>query len=122
MIPPALAEIVLAKRNPLFLFRLSGWFLLRFAERRFLGLLFQEPPRRTRRQGVDQAPGRAKTRGPETEDERSSATIMRRVAFLAPEPSWPVPKKNRLAFGEILGLRCVTSDVPKDVKMLRGKI
>ena len=30
-------------RNPLLLFRLSGAFLLRFAERQFLGLLFQEP-------------------------------------------------------------------------------
>lgn len=39
---------VLATRNPLLLFRLSVVFLLRFAERRFLGLLFQDPPRRTR--------------------------------------------------------------------------
>ena len=31
------------------LFRLSGLFLLRFAERQFLGLLFQDPPRSTRR-------------------------------------------------------------------------
>jgi hypothetical protein len=30
------------------LFLLSGLFLLRFAERAFLGLLFQEPPRITR--------------------------------------------------------------------------
>ena len=36
------------------LFRLSVWFLLRFAERRFLGLLFQEPPRKTRK-GAGQA-------------------------------------------------------------------
>ena len=36
-------------RNPLLLFRLSGLFLLRFAERQFLGWLFQEPPRSTRR-------------------------------------------------------------------------
>ena len=46
---PALAAGVLATRKPMLLFRLSGWFLLRFAERRFRGLLFQEPPRRTRR-------------------------------------------------------------------------
>ena len=32
------------------LLRLSGLFLLRFAERRFLALLFQEPPRSTRHQ------------------------------------------------------------------------
>ena len=31
------------------LLRLSGLFLLRFAERKFSGLLFQEPPRTTRR-------------------------------------------------------------------------
>ena len=35
-------------RKPLLLFRLSGWFLLRFAERQFLSLLLKEPPRRTR--------------------------------------------------------------------------
>ena len=35
-------------RKPLLLFRLSGSFLLRLAARMFLGLLFQEPPRRTR--------------------------------------------------------------------------
>ena len=35
-------------RKPLLLFRLSGVFLLRLAERVFLGLLFQEPPRNTR--------------------------------------------------------------------------
>jgi hypothetical protein len=29
------------------LFRLAGLFLLRFAVREFLGLLFQDPPRRT---------------------------------------------------------------------------
>ena len=49
LIIPALAENVLAKRKPILLFRLSELFLLRFAERRFLGLLFQEPPRKTRR-------------------------------------------------------------------------
>ena len=35
-------------RNPLLLLRLSGVFLLRFAERQLVGLLFQAPPRRTR--------------------------------------------------------------------------
>ena len=44
----ALARVVLASRRPLLLLRLSGVFLLRFAERRFAGLLFQEPPRSTR--------------------------------------------------------------------------
>ena len=37
-----------ATRKPLLLFRLSGSFLLRFAARMFLVLLFQEPPRSTR--------------------------------------------------------------------------
>jgi hypothetical protein len=32
--------------------RLPGWFLLRTAERRFCGLLFQEPPCRTRRDAL----------------------------------------------------------------------
>lgn len=35
-------------RKPLLLLRLSGAFLLRFATRQFSGLLFQEPPRKTR--------------------------------------------------------------------------
>jgi hypothetical protein len=43
----ALALSVLAKRKPILLFRLSRLFLLRFAERRFCGLLSQEPPRST---------------------------------------------------------------------------
>src|SRR5215831_4447370 len=49
VIPSAPAQSVLATRNPTLLLRLSGWFPLRLAERRFCGLLFQEPPRRTRR-------------------------------------------------------------------------
>jgi len=57
MIPAALAKDVLDIRNPLLLFRLVVVFLLRLAERRFLGLLFQEPPRRTRRHGAVQASG-----------------------------------------------------------------
>ena len=57
VIPPALAESVLARRKPMLLFRLSAVFLLRFAERAFSGLLFQEPPRSTRRQGAVQASG-----------------------------------------------------------------
>ena len=39
---------VLATRKPRLLFRFVGSFLLRLAERRFCGLLFQEPPRLTR--------------------------------------------------------------------------
>lgn len=35
-------------RKPLLLFRLSGVFLFRLAERVFLELLFHEPPRNTR--------------------------------------------------------------------------
>lgn len=45
---------VLARRNPLLLFRLPVVFLLRLADRKFCGLLFQEPPRRTR-SGTGQA-------------------------------------------------------------------
>jgi len=37
-----------AKRKPRLLFRFSGAFLLRFAGRQFLALLFQLPPRITR--------------------------------------------------------------------------
>ena len=37
-----------AQRNPMLLFLLAGSFLLRFDTRRFVGLLFHEPPRRTR--------------------------------------------------------------------------
>jgi hypothetical protein len=48
VIAPALAESVLPTRKPKLLFRLSVVFLLRFAARRFRGLLFQEPPRTTR--------------------------------------------------------------------------
>ena len=51
VIAMAPAQSVLATRKPILLLRLSGWFLLRFAERRFCGLLFQEPPRRTREDG-----------------------------------------------------------------------
>ena len=39
---------VLATRKPKLLFRFVGVFRLRLAERRFCGLLFQEPPRLTR--------------------------------------------------------------------------
>jgi hypothetical protein len=35
-------------RKPMLLFLFSGSFLLRLADRQFLGLLFQEPPRNTR--------------------------------------------------------------------------
>ena len=48
---------VRATRNPLLLFRFPVSFLLRFAAHKFLGLLFQEPPRNTRSQGDGQALG-----------------------------------------------------------------
>ncbi len=38
------------------LFRLSGVFLLRLADRQFLALLFQLPPRFTRFEPTDKAP------------------------------------------------------------------
>ena len=37
-----------ATRNPMLLLRLSGSFLMRYAERRLISLLFHAPPRRTR--------------------------------------------------------------------------
>ena len=37
-----------ARRKPMLLFLLSALFLFRFDDRRFSGLLFQEPPRITR--------------------------------------------------------------------------
>jgi hypothetical protein len=49
MIPTALAKDVLVNRKPRLLFRLSVVVLFRLAARRFCGLLFQEPPRTTRR-------------------------------------------------------------------------
>ena len=55
VIAPAPAQSVRPTRKPILLFRLSVVFLLRFAERRFWGLLFQDPPRKTRRQGAVQA-------------------------------------------------------------------
>ena len=42
------SRTVLATRKPLLLLRFPVEFLLRFAERTFLGLLFHEPPRNTR--------------------------------------------------------------------------
>ena len=44
----ARARMDWARRKPSLLFRLSGVFLSRLAERTLLGLLFQEPPRITR--------------------------------------------------------------------------
>ncbi len=48
--PAAIASVPRTRqtRNPLFRLRSSGLFLLRLAERQFLAVLFQEPPRRTR--------------------------------------------------------------------------
>ncbi len=37
-----------ARRNPRLLFRFDGVFLFRYADRQFLALLFQLPPRFTR--------------------------------------------------------------------------
>lgn len=45
---PGTSHRTAATRKPRLLFRLSGEFLLRFAERQFLALLFQLPPRFTR--------------------------------------------------------------------------
>ena len=46
-----------ARRKPMLLFRLSAVFLLRLAERRFSGSLFQEPPRTTRWPSLGPFPG-----------------------------------------------------------------
>jgi hypothetical protein len=53
-------------RKPRLLFRLSGVFLLRFAERQFLALLFQLPPRFTRFEPHDRSPADLLTRADET--------------------------------------------------------
>ena len=45
-----------ATRKPRLLFRLSGVFLLRFADRTLRGLLFQPPPRITRFVACDRSP------------------------------------------------------------------
>jgi hypothetical protein len=68
VIPPAPAQSVLATRKPMLLLRLSGSFLLRLAERRFCGLLFQEPPRRTRRDWGRSGAGAQRMRGPAEEE------------------------------------------------------
>jgi hypothetical protein len=90
---------VLAKRKPLLLFRLVGLFLLRLAERNLLGLLFQEPPRRTREeQGASQgcAVGRAEpSRTRRRQEVEASKRIATGIAALADSAN-----QNRLAFGE----------------------
>ncbi len=53
---PVLATRVRASRKPVLLFRLSGSSLLRLAERALSGLLFQPPPRTTRRSQGERAP------------------------------------------------------------------
>lgn len=59
--PPARCAAGKARRRPLFLLRLSGLFLLRFAERQFLALLFQLPPRITRFEPQVTTPQRRRT-------------------------------------------------------------
>ena len=54
--PRAWAKRVRASRKPVLLFRLSGSSLLRLAERALSGLLFQPPPRTTRRSQGGRAP------------------------------------------------------------------
>ncbi len=91
-----------ATRKPLLLFRLSVVFLLRFAERRFLGSLFQEPPRRSRlRQGDGQAseqdrrphPGRSRGAGARCWPAPHEQSRHRRGAG---SPPW---RRSRFAFG-----------------------
>jgi hypothetical protein len=84
---------VLAKRKPMLLFRLVGVFLLRFAERRFCGLLFQEPPRRTREEGAGQGwcwPGASPA-----DNGRCIRTVSTITAI-----SEPIPKIARLGCAE----------------------
>jgi hypothetical protein len=45
---PRWKDVDATTRNPMFLFRLSGSFLLRYAQRALSALLFHEPPRNTR--------------------------------------------------------------------------
>ena len=92
---------MLARRKPLLLFRLVGLFLLRLAERRLSGLLlFHEPPRRTRLDGADQAPGRDETRGPEAEEIHSpSAEFVPSLSGMPKILTEHAPKKMRSASG-----------------------
>jgi len=53
--PPIPAELQ-ATRKPRLLFRFDGSFLLRFADRQFLAVLFQLPPRITRFEPHDRSP------------------------------------------------------------------
>src|ERR1035441_1737041 len=46
--PLRLKDVDATTRNPMFLFRLSGLFLLRYAQRALSAGLFHEPPRNTR--------------------------------------------------------------------------
>lgn len=51
-----------ATRKPRLLFRFVGVFLLRFADRQFLALLFQLPPRFTRLEACGRSPAIVLTR------------------------------------------------------------
>lgn len=46
-LPAPVRRRVFAQRNPMLLFRFVGLLLFRFADRRFCGSLFQDPPRIT---------------------------------------------------------------------------
>ena len=87
--PATLPVRVLAKRKPLLLFRFVGVFLLRLAERRFCGLLFQEPPRRTR-EGAGQE-WRRRTRVRAAEHGRTYSEAIFAIAYDVA----PIPKSER---------------------------
>ena len=83
------------------LFRFRGSFLFRVPERRFLGLLFQDPPRRTRESGGGQAPvpGRTTRHG----RSRGAIATYRRARHarsrLVSVPRQPVSARCRRASG-----------------------
>lgn len=69
----------LARQKPWLLFAFEAVFLLRFADRRFRGLLFQEPPRTTRR---------AHARGPAQPKPNRASSRLRKPSE-SPCIAWP---------------------------------
>ena len=72
-------------RKPILLLRLSGLLLLRCAERQFLGLLFQEPPRFSAYPRVSIAQGNNRRRMDVVENYYAARSP------LTCDPSWPDP-------------------------------
>ena len=70
------------KRKPRLLFRLSGVFQFRFADRQFLALLFQLPPRFTRFEAFDLVPTMTTKPQRKRLDRRARALISTQNGFV----------------------------------------